>query len=83
MDALCLLDDRFDLSGFYSLTVDLDHPVSAVQKQDAAVFASSDDIACFQELCKTVLFFERIVNKGFCCLFIQVQITVCKASAKA
>ena len=81
--AVGLLDDRFDLTRLHALTVDLDHPVLAVEIDDIAVGRLFDDIAGFEQLGIAVLCGKRVIDKGLGGLLGQAEITVGKHTGKA
>ena len=83
MDAVGVLDDGFDLAGFDALTVDLDHPVLAVEEEDVAVVEPLDDVTGLEQLVKAVALLEEIVDKGLGGLLLEVQIAVGEDPRKA
>ena len=83
MNALCLLDYSFDLTRLNALTVDFYHPVLAVEENNVAILAHFNDIACLEELFKSVLLLKRVINKGFCGLLGQTNISVGKDTCNA
>ena len=81
-NAVGVLDDRFDLARLHALTVDLDHPVPAVEVDEAAVFVPSAYIARAQQLGIAVLGGKGVIDKGLCGLLWKIEIAVREISRK-
>ena len=73
-------NSRLDFARLHTLTVDLDHPVLAVEIEDIAVRKPSAQIACVNQRLQPVLLPEGIGSEGLGALLRQIQIALSHVS---
>ena len=78
-----VLDDSFDLPRLDALTVDLYHPVLAVEIDKISVLALFADVAGSKQFFEAIPFNKGIVYKGLFCQLWQIQIARGKMTRKA